>query len=178
MRYAALLRGVNVGGSKKVSMAELRALATRLGLDDPRTLLQSGNLVFGSRTAARKLESILEAETTKRLGLETRYIVRTADEWQSAIDANPFRNEALRDPSHLLVVFLRDAPAPNAVKAFQAAIVGRETIRAVGRQAYLTYPDGIGNSKATLPMIERALGTSGTGRNWNTVMKINALLTG
>jgi uncharacterized protein (DUF1697 family) len=171
-----LLRGVNVGGNKKVSMAELRAFAATLGLGDPRTLLQSGNLVFASRTTAPKLESILETETQKHFGLETRYFLRTADEWQSTIDANPFRDAAARDPSHLVVLFLRDAPASKAVNALQAAIVGRETVRAVGREAFVVYPDGIGESKATLPMIEKALGTTGTGRNWNTVMKINALL--
>ena len=178
MRYAALLRGVNVGGNKMVSMAELRALAAAVGFEDPRTLLQSGNLIFTSKTTSQKLVSILETETKKRFGVETRYFLRTADEWQSAIEANPFREAALRDPSHLVMIFLRDEPAPKAVKALQAAIVGRETVRAVGSHAYLVYPDGIGESKATLPMIEKALGTTGTGRNWNTVMKINALLAG
>ena len=176
MRYAALLRGINVGGNKKVSMAELRDFAATLGLDDPRTLLQSGNLVFASKTAAPKLESVLETETKKRFGLETRYFLRAADEWKSAVDANPFRDAAASDPSHLVVVFLRDAPAAKDVKALQAAIVGRETVRAVGRHAYVIYPDGQGESKLTLPMIEKALGTTGTGRNWNTVMKITGLL--
>lgn len=176
MRYAALLRGINVGGNKKVSMAELRDFAAVLGLDDPRTLLQSGNLVFASKSAARKLESVLETETKKRFGLETRYFLRTADEWKSAIDANPFRDAAASDPSHLVVVFLRDAPAAKNVKALQAAIVGRETVRAVGRHAYVIYPDGQGESKLTLPRIEKALGTTGTARNWNTVMKITGLL--
>lgn len=177
MRYAALLRGINVGGNKKVSMAELRDFAAKLGLDDPRTLLQSGNLVFSSKTTAQKLESMLEMETKKRFALETRYLLRTADEWQSVIAVNPFPDAAVRDPSHLVVMFFRDAPAPRSVKALQAAIVGREAVRAIGRQAYLTYPDGIGDSKLTLPMIEKALGTTGTGRNWNTVTKINGLLT-
>lgn len=178
MRYAALLRGINVGGNKKVSMAELRDFAAKLGLDDPRTLLQSGNLVFGSKLSAQRLESTLEAETKKHFGLETRYLLRTADEWQAAIDANPFPNEAVRDPSHLVVMFLRDAPPPTDVKALQAAISGRETVRAVGKHAYLVYPAGIGESKLTLSLIEKVLRTTGTGRNWNTVMKVNALLTG
>lgn len=178
MRYAALLRGVNVGGNKKVGMAELRDLAATIGLDHPRTLLQSGNLIFESRITGKQLESILETETQKRFGLDTRYILRTKDEWHSAVDANPFRDEARRDPSRVVVVFLREEPAPKSVKALQAAIVGRETVRAVGNQAYLVYPDGQGTSKVTLSVIEKALGTNGTGRNWNTVMKINALLTG
>jgi len=101
MRYAALLRGINVGGNKKVSMAELRDFAATLGLDDPRTLLNSGNLVFASKTAALKLESVLETETKKRFGLETRYFLRAPEEWQSAVEANPFRDEAASDPARL-----------------------------------------------------------------------------
>src|SRR5205823_930092 len=89
---------------------------------------------------------------------------------------NPFPDAAVRDPSRLLVMFLRDAPTPARVKALQRAIVGRETVRAVDTQAYITYPDGMGRSKLTLPMIEKALGTIGTGRNWNTVTKITGLL--
>jgi len=177
MRYAALLRGINVGGNKKVGMAELRALAATLGLDDPQTLLQSGNLVFGSKATAPKLEALLETETKKRLGVECRYVLRAAEEWRAAIDANPFPAMAVSDPSHLHVVFLRDAPAAKDVKALQASIVGRETVRAAGRQAYVVYPDGSGTSKLTLPVIEKAFGTTGTARNWNTVMKINGLLT-
>lgn len=176
MRYAALLRGINVGGHKTVSMTELRELAAALGLDDPRTLLQSGNLVFGSKVKPDKLESLLETETKKRLGVETRYFVRSSADWQSAVDANPFPDAAKHDPSHLVVLFLRDAPTPTSVKALQSAIVGRETVRAVGKHAYALYPDGQGESKLTLPMIEKALGTTGTGRNWNTVMKITGLL--
>ena len=75
------------------------------------------------------------------------------------------------------MIFLRGAPAPKDVAALQAAIVGRETVRAAGRQAYIMYPDGQGESKLTLPKIEKALGTVGTGRNWNTVLKIGASLT-
>lgn len=176
MRYAALLRGINVGGNKKVSMAELRDFTATLGLEDPRTLLQSGNLIFESTATATKLESMLEVETRKHVGVDTKYFVRTATEWWSAIDANPFPNQAKRDPSHLVVMFLRNTPTPSAVKALQAAIVGRETVRVVGRQAYLVYPNGIGESKLTVPLIEKVLGTSGTGRNWNTVGKIGALL--
>jgi uncharacterized protein (DUF1697 family) len=176
MRYAALLRGVNVGG-KVVGTAELCDLAATLGLDDPRTLLQSGNLVFGSATKADELESLLETHTAKRLGVETRYLLRTADEWRVLITANPFPAAAKHDPARLVVVFLRAAPAPKDVAALQAAIIGRETVRAAGRQAYIMYPDGQGESKLTLPKIEKALGTVGTGRNWNTVLKIGALLT-
>jgi uncharacterized protein (DUF1697 family) len=174
--YLALLRGINVGGNKMVAMSGLRELCTELGFDDTRTILQSGNLVFriAARTAA-SLERLLEAEVKKRLGVETHFFVRTTAEWQEAIAGNPFRDEAKRDPGHLLVMFLRDAPPAKKVKALQAAIQGREVVRAKGRHAYLVYPDGIGRSRLTINIIEKHLGTLGTARNWNTVRKMEVL---
>jgi uncharacterized protein (DUF1697 family) len=71
---------------------------------------------------------------------------------------------------------LKDAPKAGAVKALQAAITGREIVRAHGREAYLVYPDGIGPSKLTHALIEKTLGTRGTGRNWNTVLKLDVLV--
>jgi uncharacterized protein (DUF1697 family) len=178
MRYAALLRGINVGGAKKVSMSDLRDVALGLGLENPRTLLQSGNLVFDARWSAANLEKKLETATSSRFDLETQYFLRSAPEWLSVVKQNPFPDEAERDPGHLVVVFLRDAPPRPAEKALQAAIVGREIARVVGHEAYVYYRDGIGTSKLTLPRIEKALGTSGTGRNWNTTLKIGALMPG
>jgi len=100
--------------------------------------------------------------------------VRTADEWDAVVAGNPFPAEAKSDPGHLVVMALKAAPEAAAVAALQAAIAGRETVRAVGRQAYLVYPDGIGESKLTIQKIEKALGTRGTGRNWNTALKLQA----
>lgn len=175
-----LLRAVNLGPHGKIAMTDLRALMTDLGLEDGKTLLASGNLVFrgGARSGAA-LERQLEAETKKRFGLETEFFVRSATEWSEIVDANPFPAEARKDPSHLVVVFLRETIKPTAVAALQAAIVGREIVRSQGnaaREVYITYPDGIGNSKVTAALIEKKLGTSGTGRNWNTVRKLAALV--
>jgi uncharacterized protein (DUF1697 family) len=171
----ALLRGVNVGGNRKVAMSDLRAFLSRLGLGDPRSLLQSGNVVFRSDASPAKLEAMLEAEAGERLGLQTTFFVRTAEEWRSVVARNPFRDEAASDPSHLVVMFLKEAPDAGSVRALQAAIVGPEVVRAGGRHAYITYPAGIGDSRLTAAVIDRMLGTRGTGRNWNTVLKLGAL---
>jgi uncharacterized protein (DUF1697 family) len=173
--YIALLRGVNVGGHKMVTMADLRDLCVQLNLDEPRTLLQSGNLVFRDSRPAASLERLLELEAEKQLGLKTEFFVRSADEWQAIIAANPFPVEAKKDPSHLLVMALKQEPEAKSVKALQAAIVGREVLRAKGKQAYIVYPDGIGTSRLTVAMMDRRLGTRGTGRNWNTVLKLGTL---
>jgi uncharacterized protein (DUF1697 family) len=174
--HIALLRAVNVGGKTKIAMADLRDLLTQLGFADPRTLLQSGNAVFRSdKLTGADLERLLEVETEKRLGLKTDFFVRTPEEWKEVVANNPFPGEAKSDPSHLVVMFLNKAPAAKDVEALQAAIKGREVVRAAGRQAYIVYPDGIGESKLTLTVIEKKLGSRGTGRNWNTVLKLGAL---
>jgi len=175
--HIALLRAVTPGPHNKVGMAGLRELTERLGFDEPRTLLQSGNLVFrNARPTGAALESLLEREAAQRLGLETAFFVRTAAEWQAIVERNPFTAEARRDPAHLVLLCLKAAPPNGAVERLQAAVTGRETVRGDGRQAYVVYPDGMGRSRLTTALIERKLGTAGTGRNWNTVLKLAALV--
>lgn len=176
-RYIGLLRAVNLAGRNQVAMPELRDLLTRLGFSDPRTLLQSGNVVFTcDRRRAADLERELEAEVKRRLRVATDFLVRTGEEWQEIVAGNPFSKEADRDPSHLVVMVLKDKPGGNAVKDFQAALTGSEMVRLGGRHAYIVYPDGIGRSRLTNALIEKKLRTTGTGRNWNTVLKLNALV--
>jgi uncharacterized protein (DUF1697 family) len=174
----ALLRAVNVGG-RKAPMADLRAAFEELGLHDVRSVLQSGNLVFtgGDRRDA-ELEGRLEREVDARLGLRTDVMVRAAHELAAVIAGNPFAPMAARDPSHLVVVFLKSAPAAGAFETLQRAVKGREVVRGSGREMYVTYPDGIGESKLTAAVIESKLGVRGTSRNWNTVRKLVELTGG
>jgi uncharacterized protein (DUF1697 family) len=156
-------------------MADLKETLESLGFTGVRTILQSGSVVFGGGGKnGAALESFLEAEIEKRLKLRTDVLVRTAQEWDAVVQANPFPREAVDDPSHLLVLPLKSAPPAVNVAALQAAIPRREVVRAVGRELYAYYPDGIGESKLTVALIERKLGTRCSGRNWNTVLKIQA----
>jgi len=174
--YIALLRAVNVGGRSQVAMSDLRQLLADLGFADVISLLQSGNLVFKTNVGpAGKLEATLGAETQKRLGLKTAFFVRSARELGAVIASNPFAAEAQRDPSHFLVLFLKDAPKAHAVEKLRAAIKGPELVQAQGKHLYAVYPAGIGRSRLTNTVIEAKLGTQGTGRNWNTVLKLAAL---
>jgi uncharacterized protein (DUF1697 family) len=173
--HIALLRGVNVGGNRMIPMADLRAMFGDIGLKNCATLLASGNVVFdGGRKSVATLEKLLTAEAKARLGLETEFFVYDRDEWQRAIDANPLTTQARTDPSRLIVTFLRDAPDPAKVRTLHDGIPGTEIFRVVGRQMYTFFPDGMGRSRFTGPIVERRLGTRGTGRNWNTVMKLAA----
>lgn len=174
--FVSVLRAINLGSHNRIAMADLRAMCEKIGLANPRTLVVSGNLVFESAvTSSEKLERLLEEASTRHLGVTTDYFVRSAREWQAAITANPFPNEAKADPARMVMMCLRDAPSAAAVTALQAAIKGSETVRAKGKQAYFVYPDGMGRSKLTITMIEKALGTRGTARNWNTVLKLAEL---
>jgi uncharacterized protein (DUF1697 family) len=174
--YIGLLRAVNLAGLNRVSMADLRDLLAKLGMKDGQTLLQSGNVVFRSGvSSATKLEALLQAGAEKNLRLKTEFFVRSASEWKDLVAANPFPSEARSDPGHLLVMCLKAAPERAAVTSLQETIVGREVVKTKGTQAYIVYPDGIGRSRLTVQLIEKKLGTRGTGRNWNTVLKLNAL---
>jgi uncharacterized protein (DUF1697 family) len=173
--YIALLRAINVGG-RWLPMAELRKTFEKLGFKDAKTLLQSGNVVFESdKRSTAELEKLLEAGTEKHHKLQVDYMIRTAQEWTGIIAANPYPKEAKSDPQRLVVSALKAAPKAGAEAALQAAIKGRETVRVIGKNAYLYYPDGQGESKLTPAVIERHFGTRGTARNWNTVLKLQAL---
>jgi len=174
--YIALLRAVNLGPHNKIGMSDLRKLLTSLGMQGVQTLLQSGNAVFqrDARTTA-PLERLIEGAAAKQLHVETDVMIRSHKEWKGIIASNPFRKEATQDPSHLLVLPLKGPPARGAAGALQAAIIGHELVRVDGRCAYIVYPDGIGRSKLTSALIEKKLGTRGTARNWNTVLKLDAL---
>jgi uncharacterized protein (DUF1697 family) len=175
MTNIALLRGINVGGNQMVAMSELRALAAKLGMSKVRTLLQSGNLVFdSSRRNAAQLEQLLEAEVARRFESAIGVFVRTAEEWKTVVARNPFVAEAASDPARLVAMFFKEVCAVKQVSALEAAIVGPERVRAVGRHLYLVYPDGMGRSKLTNVVIEKTLGMRGTARNWNTVLKLAA----
>lgn len=175
--YAALLRAVNLGAHNKVAMADLVDLCGTLGLRNARSLLQSGNLVFdcpGEPPAA--LEDRLQAAARKRLNLDTDFFLRTANDWQGLIANNPFSAQAKSDPGHLVVMCLKRSPRVAEVAALTGAIAGREQVRVHDRHAYIVYPDGIGRSKVTIALVEKKLGTRGTGRNWNTVLKLGGLV--
>jgi uncharacterized protein (DUF1697 family) len=175
--YVALLRGVNVGGHNLVSMADLCRVVDEAGMSGARSLLQSGNLVFrGGAKAGAAVERLLEAAVAKRLDLRTDLHVRTAAEWAAIVAANPFVDEAEREPSRTFLFAFKEPLDGAKVKALRAAIPGRERIEAAGRELFAVYPDGMGRSKLTTALIDRTLGARGTARNWNTVLKLAAAI--
>jgi uncharacterized protein (DUF1697 family) len=172
----ALLRAVNVGAAGAVAMPALREVFLGLGARDARTHLTTGNVVFDLPGAGGPaLERRIERALARQLGLATCVVVRTAAELVAAIDGNPFPAEAQRDPAHLVLVFLQEPPRPELVRAVATTLAGPEPVVVDGRTVYAVYPNGIARSRLTLARIESALGTKGTGRNWNTVRRLSEI---
>jgi uncharacterized protein (DUF1697 family) len=169
----SMLRGINLASHHRVKMDALRALYELLELEDPKTLLQSGNVVFKTRERnlvriAKKIEDGIE----RTFGFHSDVILRTTSEVQEAIAKNPFTPQAKDEPSRLLVTFLVSEPSPEARASVLKIKCEPEELRISGRELYIYFPHGMARPKLSIPVIERALKTSGTGRNWNTVMKL------
>jgi uncharacterized protein (DUF1697 family) len=172
----ALLRAINLAGGKSFAMFVLRDFMADLSFSNVQTLLQTGNIVFqGGSQSTADLEHLLEMEAKARLGLNTSFFVRSAQDWEALVSRNPFPEKARRDPSRLIAMFLKNAPDAKSLAALRTTIKGPEIVDVAEKQAYIYYPAGIGRSRLTNALIESKLGTRGTGRNWNTVLKLAAL---
>ncbi len=174
--FISLLRGINVGGNKKIKMVELKALYEALGFTHVRTLLQSGNVVFESEVIdAEQVAGQIEAGIVERYGFESKIIIRTRDQLQALIAHHPFSADQLTEPGKLLIAFLKSEPDAQQVEALREAHTGTEIIHHRDSELYIYYPDGMGRSKLDNSFIERRLKTTSTGRNWNTVNKLLVL---
>jgi uncharacterized protein (DUF1697 family) len=169
----SLLRAVNVTGYNKVKMDALRELYESLGLRGAQTYIQSGNVVF--RTDAKdlaRLQKRIEDAIEKSYGFRTGVMLRTAAELKDIIRRNPFAKRSGIEPNRLVVSFLTGEPAPESKQKIAEIKVGPEELVLDGRELYIYYGGGIGSSKLTPAVIERALKLPGTARNWNTVTKL------
>ncbi len=169
--WIALLRGINVGGHRKVSMANLRSLCLELGFASVSTYIQSGNVVFRAAGTAADVADRLAEGISARFGLDVPVVVRDADQMARVVASNPFLDED-RDPKALHVGFLADPPAADLVDAMPVPPAGPEEFVVRGGEVFLLYPEGVGQSKLTGAYFEGALKTSMTARNWRTVNKL------
>jgi len=169
----SMLRGVNVGGHHKIKMDALRALYESLKFEDPRTYVQSGNVIFrtkdkNSAALAKKIQDAIE----RKFGFRPEVILRTADEMRKAIAANPFAARRDVESGKLLVTFLAGDPSPDARTTLAKFKDYPEELHLTARELYIYFPNGAGKSKLPWSSVEKLLGTSGTARNWNSVAKL------
>jgi len=165
-----LFRGMNTGGVR-APVGEQRALAEAMGLKNPRTLQASGNLVVESGKATASLEQDIETAMDKTFGLKVAAMVRTPDQWAKLIAANPFPKEAAAHPSKVVAMVMKDGIKAGALEACRDLAAGGERVEAVGDVLYFWFPNGQGESAIFKKATPRLLGM-GTGRNWNTVLKL------
>jgi uncharacterized protein (DUF1697 family) len=168
-----MLRGVNVGGRNMIKMDALKALCVSLKLKDPQTYVQSGNIIFSSAEKdlvklARRIQDAIE----KTAGFRPGVVLRTVTELQEVVARNPFAKRSDIEPGKLLVNFLVADPGKEARENALAIKIGPEELHLFDREAYIYFPNGQGRSKLPWSKIERALETTGTGRNWNSVTKM------
>lgn len=166
--YISFLRGVNVGGHNKIKMDALRDLYRKLGFHDPRTYVQSGNVVFGAKENNLKAK-VLEDGIEKAFGFRPGIVLRTVAELKQTVERNPFAKRDGINPGLLLVSFLADALGKEGSAALRVLPVGPEELHPAGREIYIYFPDGMGRSKFPWASLDKILKTTVTGRNLRTV---------
>ncbi|PTE12008.1 DUF1697 domain-containing protein [Mesorhizobium helmanticense] len=170
--YVALLYSIILGEGRRVVMADLKAMAEGLGLNNPRTLVATGNLVFETKeTEIAALESRLETAFAKTFGRHVDIIVRSADDWLRLAAGNPFPAESAAAADQVAVRVMRAPVSPDAVPALRARVGKDEKLQAVGGDLWIVFSRETPSSRLLAAVSHKRLGT-GTSRNWNTVRRL------
>ena len=175
----SMLRGINVSGQKKIQMVELKGLYEALGFTNVRTYVQSGNVLFDSHEPdANKLAGLIEARLEQYFISRVPVFIRTPEEFQRIITANPFFSGRLEDPSKLHVTFLYNPPSEVEINGLSAPETGGDEYLLGNQEIYLFCPNGYGRTKLSNSFFERKLNQPATTRNWNTVTTLYAMAIG
>jgi len=172
--WAVLLRGVNVGGHNKVPMAELRAALTDDGFDDVASYIASGNIVLRADDCQPERVSAVIAE---RFGLDIAVVVRSGDQIRAAIEANPFTELAAENPKAVHCFFTSSPVDDEALSGFDHGRYAPDRVATGAGELLAAYPDGMARSKLTTAVLDRVAGGPTTARNWNTVLKLETMVT-
>lgn len=175
MRYVALLRGINVGRHRRISMADLRRVFEDAGLEGVSTHLQSGNVLFAGKGPGARLTARLERAIEDELAPGVSVLLRSKSELAKIVAANPFDGHEV---SKLHVTFLAKRPTATRARALDPELGAPDEFRLHGRELYLHYPKGYGRSKLTNAYFEKQLGVVATTRNWRTVTALAELARG
>lgn len=167
----AILRGVNLG-NRRIKMEALRALCGSLELENAQTYIQSGNVVFATREKLERVAKRLGDAIESEFGFRSDVILRTAAEMRDVVKRNPFAKREDVVPGKLLVWFLPVAISAVAREKVLAIEADPEELVHDGRELFIYFPNGQARPKLSMAAVEKALGVAGTGRNWNTVLKL------
>lgn len=172
----ALLRGINVGGHRRVPMAELRAAMAETGFVEVRTCVTSGNLVFADDDSAARSQARLEALIARCFGFTVDVLVRDADAFAAHVAANPLGEAAAERPRALHMVLTKQTLANGAAAVLQERARHGETVREAGGTLWIDDAGGVAASKLAPSLIDRIAGSPATARNWTTVQTLCGML--
>ena len=175
-RYVALIRGINVGATRKLPMAELRAQCATDGFGEVRTYIQSGNIVLSSDDGADEVAAKLKALITTRFKLDVPVIVRTAAQWQRYAAGSPFPDAETERPNLLHICLPARSLADGAAETLRARATGKEKLAVKDGTLWCDFGESVGTSKLTPALFDKAAGSPVTARNWRTVLALAAML--
>ncbi|QLE01174.1 DUF1697 domain-containing protein [Galbibacter sp. BG1] len=173
--FVLLLRGINVGGHRKIKMADLKLFLENIGLHQVKTYIQSVNVVFSSEERSGDiLKPVMERNIENHFGFPVDCMVFSEEEFRRIKENNPFtKTEEIK---LLYTTFLDKTPHPESLKTLKTYVKADETFTQNGNVLYFCYRNGYGKAKMTNPFIEKKLGLQATTRNWKTVLKLNEML--
>lgn len=174
--YVALIRGINVGATRKLPMAELRAHCATDGLGEVKTYIQSGNIVLSSTDDADEVAARLETLIATRFKLDVPVIVRTAAQWQRYAAGSPFPDAEAARPNLLHICLSTKPLADDAAEALQARARAKEKLAVKDGTLWCDFGESVGTSKLTPALFDKAAGSPVTARNWRTVQALAAML--
>lgn len=176
-KYIAILRGINVGTGRKVLMADLKVLLTKLGLKNIQTYIQSGNVIFNltQPESIVVLEDGLNQAISGTFGFEIPVIVRTAREMEESISNNPFLKRSDSNIEKLHLTFLKDLPAQEMLEKIGNFNFTPDRFKIIGRDVFVFCENGYGQTKITNDFFEKQLKVKATTRNWKTVVKLHEM---
>jgi uncharacterized protein (DUF1697 family) len=171
--YVAMLRGINVGGHKRIKMEQLRKSFEALGFEQVKSYIQSGNVVFSTaKVSPSGLSKRIEERILRDFGHSVSVIARTRDEMGETMETNPFLKKRGIDQAKLHVMFLPESPVPSDLKQLEGLTAAPDQSRCSGKEIYLYLPNGVAKSSLANNPLERRLLKRGTMRNWRTVSNL------
>jgi uncharacterized protein (DUF1697 family) len=171
MRQVAMLRGINLGSSRRLPMAQLRELLAGAGYADVSTYVQSGNIALSATAKPAQLETDLAALIEERFGFAVPVVVRSRRQLAAVVKRDPIPGAA-DAPKLYQVTFLAAKPSATAVVRLRELARKSEQIEVAGREIYTFHPDGVAGSKLSVAIVGRDLGAGATSRNWRTVNRL------
>jgi uncharacterized protein (DUF1697 family) len=175
--FISILRGINVGGHKKILMEDLKKVYEAMGFTEITTYVQSGNVIF--KTAQNNSDPLLsdkiENAIKEKYSFHVPVIIRTVDEMRLTISSNPFLQEDGIDSEKLHVTFLDQEPSPTDISAITRYDFSPDRFRILGKEVYLYCPESYGNTKLSNDFFEKKLHVKATTRNWKTVLRLGEL---